>query len=397
METIIMKTKQSIRAGQYIQQPGEYKAFIPKNLPPEPPIRMDQEMWTLLSQADRALGRLDGSSEMLPNPDLFVLMYVRKEAVLSSQIEGTQASLMDLLEYEAKALETGRPQDVDEIVNYVDAMNYGLERLKELPLSLRLLCEIHARLLADVRGSERNPGDFRRSQNWIGSPGTDGLANAHFVPPPPHVMQESLDNLEKFFYDEKPVPLLIKVGLIHAQFETIHPFLDGNGRIGRLLITFLLCEKKILQRPLLYLSYYFKKYRSEYYDRLQTIRDKGDWEGWLKFFLRGVYEVAREATETARRIVNLRESHRDIITTKLRQRAANGLVLLELLYFNPIISVDFVMEATNLTFPNANALVKQFCDVGLLSEITGQKRNRRFSYYPYLNLFHDPGAENSKK
>ena len=199
---------------------------------------------------------------MLPNPDLFVLMYVRKEAVLSSQIEGTQASLMDLLEYEAKALETGHPQDVDEIVNYVDAMNYGLERLKKLPLSLRLLCEIHARILADVRGSERNPGDFRRSQNWIGSPGTDGLANAHFVPPPPQIMQESLDNLEKFFYDEKPVPLLIKVGLIHAQFETIHPFLDGNGRIGRLLITFLLCEKKIIQRILLYLYYYFKKYRS---------------------------------------------------------------------------------------------------------------------------------------
>ena len=182
--------------------------------------------------------------------------------MLSSQIEGTQASLMDLLEYEAKALETGHPQDVDEIVNYVDAMNYGLERLKKLPLSLRLLCEIHARILADVRGSERNPGDFRRSQNWIGSPGTDGLANAHFVPPPPQIMQESLDNLEKFFYDEKPVPLLIKVGLIHAQFETIHPFLDGNGRIGRLLITFLLCEKKIIQRILLYLYYYFKKYRS---------------------------------------------------------------------------------------------------------------------------------------
>ena len=317
---------------------------------------------------------------MLPNPDLFVLMYVRKEAVLSSQIEGTQASLMDLLEYEAKALETGHPQDVDEIVNYVDAMNYGLERLKKLPLSLRLLCEIHARILADVRGSERNPGDFRRSQNWIGSPGTDGLANAHFVPPPPQIMQESLDNLKKFFYDEKPVPLLIKVGLIHAQFETIHPFLDGNGRIGRLLITFLLCEKKIIQRILLYLYYYFKKYRSEYYDCLQTIRDKGDLEGCLKFFLRAFHEVAREATETARKIVNLRESHRDIITTKLKQRAGNGLVLFELLYFNPIISVDFVMEATNLSFPNANASVKQFCDVGLLSEITGQKRNRRFSY-----------------
>jgi len=386
----------SNRAGQYIQQPEGYKAFIPKNLPPEPAIRMDQEMWALLSQADRALGRLDGSSEILPNPDLFVFMYVRKEAVLSSQIEGTQASLMDLLEYEAQALEMGHPRDVDEIVNYVDAMNYGLERLKELPLSLRLLCEIHGRLLAGVRGSERSPGDFRRSQNWIGSPGSNGLANAHFIPPPPHIMQESLGNLESFLYDEKPLPLLIKVGLIHAQFETIHPFLDGNGRIGRLLVTFLLCEKKIIQRPLLYLSYYFKKNRLGYYDHLQAIRDKGDWEGWLKFFLLGVHEVAREATETARQIVNLREDHRYLITTNLRQRAAKGLALLEMLYFNPIISVDFVMEATKLTFPNANALVRRFCDLGLLNEITGQKRNRRFSYSPYLNLFRDPEAENSR-
>ena len=390
--------KFSDRAGRYIQQPQGYKAFIPKGLPPDPPLGMDQEMWTLLSQADRALGRLDGSTETLPNPDLFVFMYVRKEAVLSSQIEGTQASLLDLLEFEAQAPEQGRPKDVDEVANYVDAMNYGLERLKELPLSLRLCGEIHSRLLAGVRGSERSPGDFRTKQNWIGTPGAEGLANAMFVPPPPHEMGEALNNLEKFFHNPTPMPMLIKMGLIHAHFETIHPFMDGNGRFGRLLITFLLCEKGILKRPLLYLSYYFKRYRSEYYERLQAVRDRGDWEGWLKFFLRGVYEVAQEATATAREIVNLRELHRSLITTKLKQSAARGLALLEMLYFRPFISVEFVMKATELAFPNANALVKHFCNLGLLREITGQRRNRRFSFDPYLALFKDPesGIQNAQ-
>ncbi len=377
------------RAGRYIQHPAGYKAFIPKKLPPEPPLRIDEEILTLLSQADRALGRLDGSTEMLPNPDLFVFMYVRKEAVLSSQIEGTQASLLDVLEFEAQAIEPGRPQDVPEVVNYINAMNYGLERLQELPLSLRLICEIHEKLLAGVRGSERRPGEFRSSQNWIGSPGVTRLSDVMYVPPPPHEMSEALGNLEKYFYDKKYMPLLIKVGLIHAQFETIHPFLDGNGRIGRLLITFLLCQQRILKLPLLYLSYYFKRYRSEYYDRLQSIRDKGDWEGWLKFFLRGVYEVAKEATETARKIVNLREEHRALITTKLGRSASKALLLLEMLYFRPIISVHTVMEATKLTYPNANKPIKDLWNIGLLVESTGQKRNRRFTYEQYLSLFEE--------
>jgi len=384
-----MKAYPAIRSGRYIQQPQGYRAFIPKGLPPEPPILMDPEMWMLLSQADRALGRLDGSIELLPNPDLFVFMYVRKEAVLSSQIEGTQASLIDVLEFEAQALEPGRPNDVGEVVNYVNAMNYGLDRLRDLPISLRLIREIHEKLLTGVRGSERSPGEFRRSQNWIGSPGSKGLANARFVPPPPHEMTEALDNLEKFFYDEKPMPLLIKVGLIHAQFETIHPFLDGNGRIGRLLITFLLCEKGILKLPLLYLSYFFKRHRLEYYDRLQAIRDNGDWEGWLKFFLRGVFEVGKEATETARKIVNLREAHRALITEKLRRGASKALMVLETLYFRPIISVQVVMEASKLSYANANRLVRDLCNLTLLEEFTGQRRNRRFSYEPYLSLFRD--------
>lgn len=376
------------RAGQYIEQIEGYKAFIPNDLPPAPEIIMDREMWNLLSQADRALGRLDGATDALPNPDLFVFMYVRKEAVLSSQIEGTQASLIDVLEFESQALKPDNPQDVAEVVNYIAAINYGLERLKELPVSLRLIREIHQELMKGVRGSERNPGEFRRSQNWIGSGGCS-LAEATYVPPPPHEMLQSLDNLEKFLHSPQPMPTLIKVGLAHAQFETIHPFLDGNGRTGRLLITFLLCEQNILQRPLLYISYYFKKYRAEYYDRLQAVRDSGNWEGWLKFFLRGVYEVAQEATATARKIVNLKEEHRQLVLHAMGRRSGNAIALLEKLYFRPIFTVEYAQEITNLSYPNANTLIKDLSDIGLLEEITGQKRNRAFSYAPYLFVFRD--------
>jgi len=381
--------KHSQRTGHYVRQPQGYAAFIPRGLPPSPPIRYDSELLTLLSKADRALGRLDGATELLPNPDLFVFMYVRKEAVLSSQIEGTQASLLDVLEFEAQALEPGRPQDVAEVVNYIEAMNYGLERLKELPLSLRLLREIHARLLAGVRGGERNPGEFRQTQNWIGAPGISNLATAEFVPPPPDEMYAALDNLEKFFYNASPMPVLIKVGLIHSQFETIHPFLDGNGRMGRLLITFLLCKEGILRRPLLYLSYYFKRHRSEYYARLQATRDRGDLEGWLKFFLAGVYEVAQEATAKAREIVSLREGHRNLIATSFGRSASKALRLLEELYFRPIISVQTAVGITGLAYGNANHLVKQFIRAGLLKEMTGRKRHRRFMYKPYLDMFKD--------
>ncbi len=376
------------RAGQYVKQIEGYRAFIPNPLPPMPEIIMDQEMWNFLSQADRALGRLDGATDALPNPDLFVFMYVRKEAVLSSQIEGTQASLIDVLEFESQALEPDNPQEVAEVVNYISAINYGLERLKELPVSLRLIREIHQELMKGVRGAERNPGEFRRSQNWIGAGGCS-LAEASYVPPPPHEMLQSLDNLEKFLHNPQPMPTLIKVGLAHAQFETIHPFLDGNGRTGRLLITFLLCEQNILQRPLLYISYYFKKYRTEYYDRLQAVRDSGNWEGWLKFFLRGVYEVAEEAAATARKIVNLKEEHRQLVLNSMGRRSGNAIALLESLYFRPIFTVEHAEAITNLSYPNANTLIKDLSDIGLLQEITGQKRNRAFSYAPYLAVFRD--------
>lgn len=376
----------AVRAGQYVEQIEGYRAFIPTPLPPVPEITMDQEMWKLLSQADRALGRLDGATDALPNPDLFVFMYVRKEAVLSSQIEGTQASLIDVLEFESQALEPSNPQEVAEVVNYIAAINHGLERLKSLPVSLRLIREIHKELMKGVRGAERNPGEFRHTQNWIGTGGCS-LAEATYVPPPPHEMLQSLDNLEKFLHSLQPMPTLIKVGLAHAQFETIHPFLDGNGRAGRLLITFLLCEQNILQRPLLYISYYFKKYRAEYYDCLQAVRDSGNWEGWLRFFLHGVYEVAQEAAATAREIVSLKEKHRQLVLNEMGRRSGNAIALLESLYYKPIFTVEHAEVITNLSYPNANTLIKDLSDIGLLKEITGQKRNRAFSYAPYLAVF----------
>lgn len=376
------------RVGQYVEQIEGYKAFIPNPLPPKPEIIMDQEMWDLLSQADRALGRLDGATDALPNPDLFVFMYVRKEAVLSSQIEGTQASLIDVLEFESQALEPNNPQEVAEVVNYIAAINYGLERLKSFPVSLRLIREIHKELMQGVRGAERDPGEFRRTQNWIGGGGCS-LKDATYVPPPRHEMLQSLDNLEKFLHSPQPIPTLIKVGLAHAQFATIHPFLDGNGRTGRLLITFLLCEQNILQRPLLYISHYFKKYRSEYYDRLQAIRESGNWEGWLKFFLRGVYEVAQEAAATARKIVKLKEEHRQLVLNTMGRKSGNAIALLESLYFRPIFNVEHAEKITSLSYPNANALIKALSDIGLVEETTGQKRNRAFSYAPYLAVFRD--------
>jgi Fic family protein len=387
-----METDSKFRAGRYIQQPQGYRAFIPTDLPPVPPISIDDEMWTLLSQADRALGRLDGATEALPNPDLFVYAYVRKEAVLSSQIEGTQASLIDVVEFESQTATSENPGDVEEVVNYVAAMNYGLSRLKELPLSLRLIREIHERLLQGIRGADRGPGEFRTTQNWIGASGSRPDTARH-VPPPPHEMLQSLDNLEKFIHDETPMPLLVKVGLIHGQFETIHPFLDGNGRVGRLLITFLLCQRGVLQRPLLYLSYYLKQNRTEYYDRLQAVRDTGDWESWLKFFLRGVYAVAQEATATARKVVDLREEDRRKITEHMGTSAAKGLVLLEQLYSRPVVDVAAVSQMAARSMANANELVRKLVEIGVLKEISGRKRDRKFAYSAYLDLFADDAGE----
>ena len=375
------------RAGQFVKHPAGFRAFVPAPLPPNPPVQVDLPMVNLLSRADQALGRLDGVAQTLPNPDLFVAMYVRREAVYSSQIEGTQSTLDDVLEYELDSAGRELPHDVEEVVNYVSAMNYGLERLQTLPLSLRLIREIHDQLLQGVRGEDKSPGEFRTTQNWIGPAGTP-LSDATYIPPVVSDMLGALDNLERFLHEEHNLPVLIICGLAHAQFETIHPFLDGNGRVGRLLITFLLCHRGVLQRPLLYLSYFLKRNRAEYYDRLMAIRETGDWESWLRFFLRGVAQTAEEATQTARAIVQLREQHR--AQAREHQLGDNGQKLLDLLFYRPIINVNLVKDSLDISFATANRLVNQFEQFGLLEEITGAQRNRRFRYQPYLTLFAEP-------
>lgn len=370
-----------VRSGKYIRQIEGYQAFIPNPLPPQP-LDIDWEMQQLLSNADRALGRLDGITEIIPNPDLFVTMYIRQEAVLSSQIEGTQASLVDVLEYESKS-HRGQIKDVFEVINYIHAINYGLDRLKDLPLSLRLIKEIHLRLLDNTRGSNKNPGEFRTSQNWIGAPGCL-LKDAAFVPPPVHEMNNAMGDLELFLHDEEvKLPFLIKVGLAHAQFETIHPFLDGNGRMGRLLITFLLCSSGILKQPLLYLSYYFKKHRHQYYELLQSIRDEDLWEDWLKFFLTGVYEVSQEATTKARSILHMREEHRE----RVNGLGTYALPLLEYLYQNPVITVNMIKDVFKINYSTANRLANTFQQVGILENVSGTARNRSYGYIEYLDLF----------
>jgi Fic family protein len=378
--------KPSRRAGQYITQTSGYRAFLPESLPPNPPPRIDGALQSRLSEADRALGRLDGSIYTLPNPELFVSMYVRKEAVLSSQIEGTQSSLQDLLSTEADITSAEIPRDVREVVNYVRAMNHGLARLDALPVSVRLIREIHANLLHGVRGSHLTPGELRRSQNWIGPEGST-LADATFIPPPPDAVPVAMADLEAFVHEDRGVPLLIKIGLAHAQFETIHPFLDGNGRVGRLLITLLLCERRALAKPVLYLSHYFKTHREEYYERLQAVRESGDWEGWLEFFLRGVSEVSAQATETARRILLLREQHRSRIVEALGRAAGNGHRILEHLYEHPIVSAKQVQALIGTTFAGANQIIHRLVAAGILQEITGHSRHRRFRYEPYVRLF----------
>jgi Fic family protein len=378
-----------MRTGQLVKQATGYAAFIPAGLPPVPAVKIDPELTRLLSDADWALGRLDGIATVLPNPDLFVSMYVRQEAVLSSQIEGTQSTLEDVLQFEIDSKGQDFPKDIQEVVNYVGAMNYGLDRQKTLPLSLRLIREIHAKLLTGARGSNRTPGEFRTSQNWIGPNGCT-LANATFIPPPVPEMLTALDNLENFLHDDS-LPLLIQCGLAHAQFETIHPFLDGNGRVGRLLITFLLCQKRALERPLLYLSHYLKQNRAEYYDRLTSIRNDGDWEGWLKFFLRGVQQVGQEAADTARNILRMREEHRQLLTEKLAKdklaATPYDFAFLEYLFQQPILTVRLAEQHLNCAFVTASKVVERFVNLGLLEEMTGFQRNRRFRYAPYLALF----------
>jgi Fic family protein len=375
------------RAGRLVVQPTGYRAFIPAPLPPDPGLDMPS-LQAQLSKATLAIGRLDGVIDVVPDPDFFVAMYVRREAVLSSQIEGTQSTLEDLLEVELEPTAARGQSDVGEIVNYVRAMKHGLGRLDEFPLSLRLIREIHGELLLDGRGSKRTPGEFRATQNWIGPPGAS-LSQASYVPPPSHEMIQALSDFEGFLRTDADDPL-IQAGLAHAQFETIHPFLDGNGRVGRLLITLLLVHEGVLRQPLLYLSHYFKLHRAEYYDRLMAVRMRGDWEGWMRFFLTGVTNTAEEAKRIAQRIFSMREEHRSLV---MASTGPNGLRLLSELFRQPLINVKAASRALDVTFPTANRLVGRFEELDLLREVTGQQRARMFRYQPYLDLFEDPAVD----
>lgn len=366
------------RAGTFISQPSGYKSFKPNPLPPEPPLEFDAEMVKLLSDADRKLGRLDGITQVLPDPELFLAMYVQKEALLSSQLEGTQASLSDVLGLETNDIKS---EDVREVVNYVAAMNYGLKRLDDLPISLRLIKEIHSVLLLKGRGSNLNPGEFRTSQNWVGRKGCS-LINATYVPPTVPDMKEALGDLELFIHEDNDLPALIKIALIHAQFESIHPFLDGNGRIGRLLITFWLCNEKILSKPLLYLSYYFKQNRIEYYDRLMDIRLKGDWEGWVKYFLRGIAITSEEATESGKAIIALKQQIEARIS---KSNNSNYQKLLDGLFTHPQVTNKSVSELLGVSLPTANAVINWFIKEKILEDVTPErKRNKKYVFAKYL-------------
>jgi Fic family protein len=360
------------------------RAFVPRPLPPVPPLESGGARQIVLEQALLALGRLDSISTLLPDPHLFLYTYVRKEAVLSSQIEGTQSSLSDLLLFELKEAPGVPMDDVVEVSNYVAALDHGLRRLKgDFPLSNRLIREIHAKLLSRGRGSGKQPGEFRRSQNWIGGsrPGT-----AHFVPPPPNAVAECMGDLERFLHDgETPLPGLVKAGLAHVQFETIHPFLDGNGRVGRLLITLLLCDAGVLKEPLLYLSLYFKQNRSEYYHLLDRVRTEGDWEGWIDFFLEGVRSTADTAVATARRLVTLFDQDRERIRGGGRT-AGSALRVHDVLRERPVTSLRDVSRRSKLSFPAASAGMGLLAKLGIARELTGKKRDRVFAYDRYLAI-----------
>jgi Fic family protein len=361
------------------------RAFIPPPLPPEPAIDV-LSLLERLSLAERALGRLDGITMLLPRQELFLYMYVRKEAVLSSQIEGTQSTLSDLLRFETEA-QAGQPvDDIREVSNYVDAMMYGLERLETLPMSLRLIREMHARLLHSGRGGTKDPGEFRRSQNWIGGtrPG-----NALFVPPPVTEMAGCLDAFERFMHDDQSrLPALVKAGLLHVQFEAIHPFLDGNGRIGRLLVTLYLCVNGVLRKPLLYLSLYLKSHRREYYRLLQEVREHGNWEAWLDFFLAGVADTANQAFEAATQIVDLFKEDRERITME-SDRAGSALRIHELFQQNPFHTANQIVQITGLSAPTVNAALADLERLGIVDEVTGRKRGRVFSYQRYLAILNE--------
>jgi len=366
-------------SGTLIKQSGGYSAFMPDSLPPK--LDLDMDLVRLISDADLSLGRLNGLASIISDPDLFVYLYVRKEALLSSQIEGTQCSLEDVL------ADTGndpdRNADVEEVSNYVSALNRGLKRIREIPYSNRLIRELHEIVLQSARGSNRKPGQFRSTQNWIGRPGGK-INEAYFIPPPPTEVENCMGRLEEYVHSDNNLPALIKAALIHAQFETIHPFLDGNGRLGRLIITLLLCNWEVIDKPLVYLSYFFKANRTEYYSRLMDIRLRSDWHGWLKFFLRGVAETAKMANSAALEIHELHIKDRERI---IQKKAGNGALEIHSAFMKkPISSVAAICELMGRPVPTVQRAVDKLIKLKILKEVSGQQRNRRYAYTKYLDI-----------
>ncbi|MCY4053382.1 MAG: Fic family protein [Hyphomicrobiales bacterium] len=382
-----MATEQiSSRLGQKIiisTVEEKVKAFIPPCLPPNPAVEMGK-LYQKLEDANRALGRLDGVASILPDTPLFLYMYSWKEALLSSQIEGTQSSFSDLLLFEREENSRVSRDDTQEVLNYIAAMDHGLARIRgNFPISLRLIREIHELLLSKGRGSTQQPGEFRRSQNWIGGtrPG-----NASFVPPPPDRVLDLMSDLELFIHADTPeIPSLIKAGMIHVQFETIHPFLDGNGRLGRLLITFLLCAQGILKQPILYLSLYLKTHRQQYYDLLQRVREQGSWEDWLEFFLDGIIETSSQASEAAQEILNLFEVDKNRID-RLGRPATSAFRVHQLFQQKPLIGIPDVARELGISIPTVAKSVQHLEDLGIVREFTGRQYNRRFIYSEYMNI-----------
>ena len=370
------------RAGHYQRHSLGYDAFIPKPLPPDPPLHWSADLLMALSEADRALGHLNGVSRTLPNPDLFVAMYVRREALYSSEIEGIHSTLDDLLSLEVSENRQGAGVDLTATYNHVQAMKLGLDLLTDLPLSGPLIAATHRQLLQGARGHDRNPGEFRRTQNWIGPEGCT-VESAHFVPPPPEQLPHAMADLEDYLGDRRTPPLVV-AGLTHAQFETIHPFGDGNGRVGRLLIALYFTASGLLHKPLLYPSLYFKQNRLDYYERLNMVRHRGDWEGWLRFFFDGVRIAANDAAHTAIQLSTLRETHLRLAATESLGRFATP--LLDLLAQQPQLTIKYATEQLATTPATTARLLDRMTDLRLVTEITGHRRNRIYSYTPFLDI-----------
>lgn len=372
------------RAGSYktnLSGEAEYKSFSPSPLPPNPPLVLDNETLDILVKANSRLAALDKMTELIPNINLFISMYVRKEALLSSQIEGTQTTLEDVLD---PYIDTNTNQDVEEVINYIQALNYSINRLEKLPVCNRLIRETHSVLMAGVRGQDKSPGEFRYTQNWIGGVGST-LANARFIPPAPIDMNAAMSDLEKYINSNDSLDALIQIGLIHYQFETVHPFLDGNGRIGRLLIVIYLMQKGILSSPSLYISYFLKRNRIEYYDRLSEVRRNGNYEQWIKFFLQAIYESAEDAIANIEKLSSLRNKNIKLINSTGRS-SATLLRLYNYLEENPIIGIAKTAEALSLSFNATNTAINKLCGLGILSKVSKAQRNKTFAYNQYLDI-----------